>query len=239
LFTTSGSRILTASPAWTVHVWDGATEAQLAVWQQEEKSAAERLAALERQQSAPGEQLRISSTHDPGAIKSWLLLGPISFEGYSGANALALEQVAPEADLRPKAGQEIMVAGSPLSWREIALDDYVMDFQSLIQSNGPRSVAYAVCYLKSDIDRPGLRLKVGSEDQSKVYLNGKEIYRYDKPRKFVPDQDEVSDGVDLKRGLNVLVFKLVNEEDTWRASIRFTDAAGQPVKGIRVSLTPP
>jgi hypothetical protein len=37
----------------------------------------------------------------------------------------------------------------------------------------------------------------------------------------------------------VLVFKVVNEEDASHASLRFTDAAGQPLKGIRVTLTPP
>jgi hypothetical protein len=45
-------------------------------------------------------------------------------------------------------------------------------------------------------------------------------------------------GAELKAGLNVLVFKMVNEWAGWTGSIRFTDAAGQPVKGIRVTLTP-
>ena len=39
-------------------------------------------------------------------------------------------------------------------------------------------------------------------------------------------------------GLNVLVFKVVNEASDWKGSIRLTDAAGQPVKGIKVTLTP-
>ncbi len=46
-------------------------------------------------------------------------------------------------------------------------------------------------------------------------------------------------GVELKAGLNVLVFKVVNEAYDWRGSVRFTDAAGQPVKDIWVTLTPP
>ena len=54
----------------------------------------------------------------------------------------------------------------------------------------------------------------------------------------MPDQDVVS-GVELKAGVNVLLFKIANEADYWRASIRFTDAAGQPLKGIRVTLEPP
>ncbi len=53
----------------------------------------------------------------------------------------------------------------------------------------------------------------------------------------MPDQDEVR-GVELKAGLNLLVFKVVNWQLYWQGSIRFTDAAGQPLKGIRVTLDP-
>ena len=41
-----------------------------------------------------------------------------------------------------------------------------------------------------------------------------------------------------RTGLVTLVFKVVNEVGGWQASVRFTDAAGDPVKGIRVTLTP-
>ena len=42
----------------------------------------------------------------------------------------------------------------------------------------------------------------------------------------------------LNAGLNVLVFKVVNETASWKGSIRFTDAQGNPVKGIKVTLDP-
>jgi len=44
--------------------------------------------------------------------------------------------------------------------------------------------------------------------------------------------------ITLNAGLNVLVFKVVNELANWQGSIRFTDAQGNPVKGIKVVLTP-
>jgi hypothetical protein len=80
-------------------------------------------------------------------------------------------------------------------------------------------------------------MKVGCDDESKVYLNGKQIYSRAQPQTYVADKDPVTD-VELKAGLNVLVFKVVNEEEDWQGSVRFTDAAGQPVKGIRVTLSP-
>jgi hypothetical protein len=37
--------------------------------------------------------------------------------------------------------------------------------------------------------------------------------------------------VDLKAGLNVLVFKVVQLLAGWQGSVRFTDSDGQPVQG--------
>lgn len=39
-------------------------------------------------------------------------------------------------------------------------------------------------------------------------------------------------------GLNVLVFKVVNERTDWKGSIRFIDAQGNPLEGINLTLAP-
>lgn len=57
------------------------------------------------------------------------------------------------------------------------------------------------------------------------------------PRNFILDQDAAS-GLELQAGINVLVFKVINEGLRWGGSLRFSDAAAQPVKGLRVSLAP-
>ena len=98
-------------------------------------------------------------------------------------------------------------------------------------------MAYAVCYIQSEAAQAGLLLKVASDDESKIYLNGKQIYRRGEVRPIQAGEEEVS-GVELKAGLNVLVFKVVNERFGWEGSIRFTDAQGNPVKGIKVTLAP-
>src|SRR5262249_22936123 len=99
-------------------------------------------------------------------------------------------------------------------------------------------LAYAVCYIESQTPQTGLTMRVGSDDQSKVYLNGKEVYRYEQPRAFEPDEDEVK-GLELNAGLNVLVFKIVNETQDWRGSMRLTDPVAGRVVGTRVALPPP
>ncbi len=237
-FSRGGQRIVTGSADSIAKVWEAATARQVADWQREEDAAAERLAVQRREQAAEAEHERALRAQDPGVIKQWLVLAPIAFEGRSGAAALQQEQIPHESDLRPQAGEPVKVGQSERVWRAVQLKDYLIDFNQLLGEVTEWSVAYAVCYIQSEAEQTGLLVKVGSDDQAKVYLNGREIYRREEGRTYVADQD-VRTGVELKAGLNVLVFKVVNEPADWRGSVRFTDAAGQPVKGIRVTLTPP
>ena len=68
-------------------------------------------------------------------------------------------------------------------------------------------------------------------------MASKQVSRYAFVRAFIADEDIVPD-LALKAGLNVLVFKVVNERGAWRGSVRFTDAQGNAVKGIKVTLDP-
>jgi len=70
-----------------------------------------------------------------------------------------------------------------------------------------------------------------------VYLNGKQVHKYPFPRLFLDVEDIVTD-VALNAGLNVLVFKVVNELGEWKGSVRFADPLGNTVKGIQVTLDP-
>jgi Tol biopolymer transport system component len=248
-FSPDGRRIATSSYDSTAKVWEAASAEQVAHWQREDQSDAERLAGrlgvgytqddLNEQERLQGLLLHAHDPDGPGGIQQWLVLAPIPLEGRTNeaaVKALDEEQIPQEAHLRPHAGDRINVGGHPLVWREVR--QYLIDFNQLLNQPTEWSVAYAVCYLQSEADRTGLRMEVGSDDEAKIYLNGKEIYRNQAARTFLPDEDVV-EGVELKAGLNVLVFKVVNETFEWEGSVRFTDAAGQPVKGIRVTLTPP
>jgi hypothetical protein len=44
--------------------------------------------------------------------------------------------------------------------------------------------------------------------------------------------------VALKRGVNVLLFKVVNETGQWEGCARLVNDSGRPVQGLRVKLTP-
>ena len=111
-----------------------------------------------------------------------------------------------------------------------------MDFNAVPGRVVERSVAYAVCYLESDQARDGLWLQLGSDDQAKVYLNGREIDQVRLTRSLAT-LDTVGP-VSLKRGINVLLLKVVNETGLWEGCARLVDDAGRPVQGLRVKRTP-
>jgi hypothetical protein len=237
-FSLDGQRIATGSEGETARVWEAARAGEVAAWQAEERAAAQSLAGFQRELVAEQERRRIARAGDPGAIKQWLILAPIALAtNQSGAQGLDLEQVEGEGRLRPKAGETKSIKNGELRWRAMVLEDYVIDFIAILGRETDLSVAYAICYIRSEAKQRRLRMLVGSDDEAKVYLNGQEVHKSPSPRGFVADEDTVPD-IALNAGLNVLVFKVVNESFGWEGSIRFTDAQGNPAKGIKVTLDP-
>ena len=55
---------------------------------------------------------------------------------------------------------------------------------------------------------------LGSDDEAKAYLNGKQVYKSPFRRRFFAARDAVRD-LALNAGLNLLVFKVVNELLDW------------------------
>jgi hypothetical protein len=237
-FSADGQRIVTGSDDQTAKVWEASGAEQVAVWREEERAAVQDLASSEREWAAEQERQRIARARVEGAIKQWLILAPIPLATHqSGAEGLDVEQIEGEGRLRPKAGETIPIGNGELKWQDVALDDYVVDFNATLGLRGDPGVAYAVSYIRSEAEQSGLEMLVGSDDEAKVYLNGKQVHNYSFPRSFLVDQDVVPD-ITLNAGLNVLVLKVANEGNFWIESIRFRDAQGDPVKGIKVTLDP-
>jgi eukaryotic-like serine/threonine-protein kinase len=235
-FSPDGQRIFTGSHDKTARFWEAARAEQVTVWQKDEQATAEILAALERDCKAEEERQRMSRDRD--SIKQWLVLAPIALPtGQSGTNGIDVEQIKDEWRLRPRAGEVRSTDGGELKWRRVDLEGYMINFNAILGQVTEHSVAYAVCYLRSAEPQHGLQMLLGSDDESRVYLNGKLSYRFPYARRFVGEQDAVAN-INLNAGLNVLVFKVLNETSGWFGAIRFTDAQGNPVQGVTVTLDP-
>ena len=173
-----------------------------------------------------------------GFIRDWLLLAPIQLAGENtGAEEIDKPQVLNEAALKPKAGDAVKVGAKELKWRAVKAKEYFFDVNELVGGMHENVTAYAVAYVVAAKDVTGAQLLMGSNDQGKVWLNGKEVLKFAETRTLDPDTDKAT-GLTLKAGVNVVVFKVINENNNWQGCIRFTDAAGKPLAGLTVKLAP-
>jgi dipeptidyl aminopeptidase/acylaminoacyl peptidase len=243
-FFPDGRRIVTSSWDQTSRFWDIATPEDVARWDRETKAhttrieaaATERLTVLTTARTASRAAAEMRKT-DPGAIKQWLVLGPCPLQGTDGEEALNLEQIPGEDTLQPRVNQPVRIDEKELPWRPIRQEQYLIDFKRVLPEPHEYCVAYAVTYVISDSAQTNLSLQIRSDDQSKIYLNGEEVFQRTEAGGWKADDRPVN-GIELKAGLNTLVFKVVNGTASWMGSVWLTDHAGNPVPGISVTLDP-
>ena len=173
---------------------------------------------------------------EEGFIRNWLVLAPLPFgSAQSGTEALAKEQVPGEAKLRPKEGDKVKVADKALSWKTHKCDTHLLDLNAFLGAQTEDSVGYAVCYVVCGQKMDDLTMKTGSDDQAKVYLNGKEVFKMAEARAADKDQDTTE--VTLRKGVNVLVAKVANEKVDWSFCVRFTDKDDKPYTDLKSKTT--
>ena len=93
-----------------------------------------------------------------------------------------------------------------------------------------------VTYVESETERPDVIMAVASNDEGRIYFNGVDIYLFSEPRPLLLDADKGK--VTLKKGVNVIVFKVVNEQNAWQGAMRLLDKSGAPLKDIKIKLSP-
>ena len=163
-----GTRLATGGDDGAARIWEAAVPEQVRQWDRQERAvrdvpARERLPRSAGAGIPPG--LARAAATDPwprarAARGRW-----------TGSSSPS------EANLRPRPGDRVAVGREELVWRQHRSAEAVLDFNAVLgRATGP-SVAYAVCYIESDRARDGLWLQIGSDDQSKAYLNGQEIYQ--------------------------------------------------------------
>jgi hypothetical protein len=183
----------------------------------------------------------VAETFEPdeyGYIRNWLVLAPIPLaEGQSGLDGLNKVGVKDEGTITPKDGEKATVAGKEYVWKKCQSTESHLDFNEILGGMKEDCVGYAVCYVWVEDEVKNLKLKMGSDDQARVWLNGTEVLKFEEPRPLTKDQD-TAENITLKKGRNVIVFKVVNEKIDFSGSIRFMDANDSAFKGFKVSVAP-
>jgi hypothetical protein len=172
-----------------------------------------------------------------GYIRHWVMLAPVALrDGETCAEALLKEQIKDEAALRPKAGDKVKIAGKELVWQNITASTNYFDFNEVLKSMNDHAAGYMVTYIECEKETPDVIVAVASNDQGRIYFNGVDIYAFTEARPLMLDADKGR--VTLKKGVNVMVFKVTNEQNSWQGAMRFLDKAGAPVKDIRIKQSP-
>jgi hypothetical protein len=172
-----------------------------------------------------------------GFIHDWLVLAPLSIEGSTGADEIDKKQLANEADPKAKEGGKQKVGNKELTWKKMTAPDFFLDFKELFPDQSENVIGWAVAYVLADQEKKDLTLKMNSNDQGKVYLNGKELAKFSETRTLEKNQEDTAKGVTLNKGVNVLVLKVINETNNWQGSVRFLDKDGKPVTDLKVQAT--
>ncbi|MBI5770549.1 MAG: hypothetical protein HZA93_22420 [Verrucomicrobia bacterium] len=172
-----------------------------------------------------------------GFIRDWLLLAPCPIESGNGAGEIDKKQFATEAQPAAKEGASESVNGKSLTWRKISTPAFYIDFREFNPKEPEQVAGWAVAYVVVSADKSGLTLHLNSNDQGKVYLNGKELVKFTDTRTLEKDAEDKATGVTLKKGVNVLVLKVINEENNWQGSVRFFDGA-KPFTDFKVATAP-
>jgi dipeptidyl aminopeptidase/acylaminoacyl peptidase len=220
-----GTRLATASQDGTTRLRDAAGTEVVERWARQDRAMVDLLA-----------RNVFRGPRAQGFLRDWVLLLPLPLApGEFGSMGVDREQHPGEANLRPRPGERATIGGE-LAWRAYRSPEAVLDLNAVLGRATERSVAYAVCYIESDRARDDLWLQVGSDDEAKAYLNGRQIYRSRVPRSL--EALDTAGPVALVRGTNVLVLKLVNEGWSWEGCARLVDDEGRPAEGLRVKLAP-
>jgi CubicO group peptidase (beta-lactamase class C family) len=174
-----------------------------------------------------------SGINGEGFVQRWLVLAPIPFvANETPSDAFNREQIKDEAGLRPKAGDKVKIGDKDLTWQKKAAAGHKLDFLAILgKKENDDSVAYAVSYVVAPKELKAIKMKIGSDDQCRVYLNGKEVFSYPDCRAMKKDQDTVE--VTLLEGMNVLVAKVVNCDREWEFCVRFTDRDDRPLTDLK------
>jgi len=162
----------------------------------------------------------------PGVVPAWYVLGP--FEDTPGKML--------DADFPPDHGVDLAavypVKLGSAGWRVRETVNGTLGLTALWGEQLKSGLAYAVCDVTSPRTQT-VQMRISSDDDARVLLNGKEVYRHSQPGGLDYDKEIVP--VTLPTGKSRIEVKIYNRAGMWGLFMRFTDQHGRPLNGLRFS----
>ena len=158
---------------------------------------------------------------------AWMVLGPFDNTDGIGYNTVYIPEDITQIDLNAKYDG----LNGPVSWKQFN-DDELDGYIHLGEENVDWHVSYAFATVNSPDERE-VQFRFDSDDQGKVWLNGKEVFTHEKT--FAAIIDTYTIPVTLKPGINSILVKVCNEQGGWAFYLRITDSNGNPFSDLKFS----
>jgi hypothetical protein len=159
-----------------------------------------------------------------GVIREWLVLGPVSVpEG----GKLKDDFLPNEAQLAPAANEK----QGELVWKAAPIETSCVDFAAIFNSYGkrPKVAAYACAWVWSPSGQP-VALNFMSAGGAKFWFNGKAMFT-------AADQSAARLKLDLARGWNRLLFKVLASDESWYVRSILHELPGADYESRNVAWT--
>ena len=156
----------------------------------------------------------------------WLILGPFDNIGGIGYNTAYIPEDATQVD-RTKKYDGI---DGQIRWQK-STDD-IRNAHISLGDNIDWGVAYAFAIVISPDGRE-VQIRFDSDDQGKIWLNGKQIFTHTKA--FTAEIDKYIVPVTLKPGENSILVKVCEETGGWGFYLRITDTDGNVFDDLKIS----
>ena len=164
------------------------------------------------------------------AESAWSIIGPFNNMDGIGYNKAYIPEDAMQIDTAAKYNG----VDGQIGWQK-RTDDTFDGFVDLDKIFG-RKINWVTAYARTTVTAPDERdaqIRLGSDDQAKVWLNGEEVFVYSESRSAAMDQNAIP--VTLKAGKNSILIKICDEIGFWGFYLRLTDADGVPFTDLAFS----
>lgn len=165
----------------------------------------------------------------PGVVPAWHVLGP-----FADVKGEKLDAAYPPDEGVDESAVYPVKLGSA-RWRVWESAGGILGLSEIY--GGPHvknCAAYTFCDVTSPIKQT-VQMRICTDDDAIVKLNGKQVYRHDGTRGIEYDKEIVS--LTLPEGKSRILVKVHNRAGMWGLFMRFTDLQGAPLNGLEFSPT--